>query len=399
MSEKTRKRRGRGEGGVRYSQTHQCWIGCLSLGYTASGRRRRRYVYGATKREVLDSLDRLRAEKAGGVIADASLSVAGLLQRWLDGGTTRLAPATHESRTTSVRLHLVPRIGHLKLAKLTPLDVEGFYGQMARDGVGPFAIHYAAACLIATLRHAVRLRLIAASPADMVPGPVRPHREMNFLTATQVRILLDAARPWPCYPLFALALATGCRQGELLGLHWPDVDLAGSRLHVRRTLCRTKKGFLLKEPKTPASRRTLALPAAAVDLLASRRRAQESAGRLDAPVFCSKSGGFLWRRNTLRSLHAVIDRVNDPDRNRKGGRPRQGVLRPANTRREVIPDGLRFHDLRHTVASLLLSAGCSLRAVSARLGHSSPAFTLRVYGHVMPGDDLALADQIGRQIF
>jgi integrase len=277
------------------------------------------------------------------------------------------------------------------------LHVEGFYADMKRDGVGPVAMRSAADVLCGVLTYAVKRKLIPHTPAAGVAKPPAPKREPLFLTAAQAQTLLAAAQGLPCCCLLSVALGTGCRQGELLALAWDAIDLDAGTLAVRRALTWTKAGgFELKEPKSKASRRTVMLPPFALAALHSHRAGQAKAGLLGSPVFCTRDGGWLSRRNVLRSLEAVIDRVNDPQRNRKGGRRKKDAPPPTPRERlKVVPDGLRFHDLRHSHASILLSAGQSLRAVSARLGHADPAMTLRVYGHCMPADDARLAEAIG----
>ncbi len=173
-------------------------------------------------------------------------------------------------------------------------------------------------------------------------------------------------------------------------------------LTVRRSLAQTDDGFVVKEPKTASSRRTVALPGLAVSVLTEHKAASLKAGLLDAPVFCTRGGNWLLKRNVLRALRAVIRRANTPPgKINKGGRPKKGQTPRAKEKFEMlklIPAKLRFHDLRHTVASILLSQGQSVRAVSQRLGHSNPALTLRVYAHCMPSDDPQLAAALDKML-
>lgn len=395
-----RKRRGRGEGAV-FERDDGQWVGSVSLGYNESGKRKRRTVYGATKKEVLDKLDRLRGDARVGNLPDAGgMTVGQLLDRWLLSSKSKTETRTYEERDRVVRNHLRPRLGGVKLAKVTALHVEGLYAEMARDGVGASTVRHAADMLGAALSHACKLKLIPFNPVAAVSKPKEPAREMLFLTPEQVKILLTAALGQRCWPLLVLALATGCRQGELLALTWEDIDLHKGTLTVRRSLAQTDQGFEVKEPKTAASRRTVALPDLAVSVLTQHKAAMLKAGLLSAPVFCTRQGGYLHKHNVLRSLRCVIRRANTPPgKINKGGRPRKGA---APRRMEpfellnLIPARLRFHDLRHTVASVLLSQGQSVRAVSQRLGHSNPALTLRIYAHCMPSDDAQLAAGLNR---
>jgi integrase len=356
-----RKRRGRGEGSV-FERDDGQWVGNISLGYSESGMRKRRTVYGATKQEVLDKLDHLRGDARAGNLSDAgNLTVGQLLERWLQSSKPKMAIRTYEEREKTIANHLRPRLGALKLAKLTTLHVEAFYADMHNDNVGPWAIRHAANALGAALNHACRLKLIPRNPAAAVPKPSEPKREMLCLMYEQARHLLVATRGRVIYPLLAVAVGTGCRQGEILALAWDDIDLRKGTLTVRRSLSETKQGFVLKEPKTTASRRTVTLPDFVVEALVEHKAAMLKAGLIAAPVFCSRTGNHLFKRNLLRSFWAAIQDANT----------QAAKLPREEAEAKTIPDGLRFHDLRHTSASLLLSQGQSLRAVSQRLGHSN----------------------------
>jgi integrase len=395
-----RKRRGRSEGSI-FERADGQWVGSISLGYTESGKRKRKTVYGATKQEVIDKLDHLRGDARIGNLPDAGgMTVGQLLDRWLLSSKSKTETRTFEERERVVRNHLRPRLGGLKLAKLTALHVEGLYADMGREGVGASTIRHAADMFGVALSHACKLKLIPFNPVAAVSKPKEPTREMLFLTPEQVKILLAAALDQRCYPLLVLALATGCRQGELLALTWDDVDLLKGTLTVRRSLAQTDQGFEVKEPKTPASRRTLALPDLAIRALTQHKATMMKAGLLSAPIFCTRNGGYLLKRNVLRSLRSVIRRANTPPgKINKGGRPKKGegsCLKESFELLKLIPAKLRFHDLRHTVASVLLSQGQSVRAVSQRLGHSNPALTLRIYAHCMPSDDAQLAASLNR---
>jgi integrase len=379
------------------------WVGSISLGYTESGKRKRKTVYGVTKKEVLDELDRLRSEaRVGNLPGAGGLTVGQLLDRWLESSKASTETRTFEERQRLVKNHLRPRMGGLKLEKVNALHVESFYADMARDGVGATTIRHAANVLGVAFSHACNLKLIPFNPAAAIKKPKAPKRHMLFLTPEQVKILLEAAKGRPCYPLVVLALATGCRQGELLALTWEDIDLANGTLTVRRSLAQTDEGFQVKEPKTAASRRTISLPGFAVSMLTEHKAAALRAGLLNAPVFSTRDGNWLLKRNVLRALRAVVRRASTPPgKINKGGRPKKGAAPRSKAPFEMlslIPAKLRFHDLRHTVASILLSQGQSVRAVSQRLGHSNPALTLRVYAHCMPSDDPQLAAALNKML-
>jgi len=168
-----------------------------------------------------------------------------------------------------------------------------------------------------------------------------------------------------------------------LALAWDDIDLRKKTLTIRKSLSQTKAGFIVKEPKTAAGRRTITLPDVTVTVLMEHKAEMMRAGLLAAPVFCTRTGNYLCKKNVLRAFRNLVNKINrlHADEAKKN----------EAEQKEAIPAKVRFHDLRHTVASLLLSKGKSLRAVSQRLGHSNPAMTLRVYAHCLPNDDAELA--------
>jgi integrase len=177
------------------------------------------------------------------------------------------------------------------------------------------------------------------------------------------------------------------RQGELLGLQWGDIDFERGSLDVKRSLSQVRGKPVLKEPKSKASRRTIALPRFALDSLREHRAATLKAGRITAPVFCSEAGTYIGRGNLTRLFKALVKKANALD-------ARQAA--EAGRESGPIPASLRFHDLRHSHASNLIASGHSIKAVSRRLGHSDITITLKTYIHVMPDDDGKLAEGTNR---
>jgi integrase len=236
------------------------------------------------------------------------------------------------------------------------------------------------------LRNAVRLKLIASNPAADVRKPRSAFREMVFMTAPQARRFLEVAKGSRNYALFALAVGSGARQGELLGLSWADLDLDRGVMEVRRSLSQVKKEFIIKEPKSRSSRRTVTLPAFVVNALRDHRQAALKAGLITAPVFSTKNKTYLQKSNVLREFKSLVTKANADATKKATG---------TNAEPDLMPDGLRFHDLRHTHASCLIGAGHSIKAVSRRLGHADITITLKVYAHLMPDDDVKLASGAG----
>jgi integrase len=388
-----RKRRGRGEASIYQRDSDGLWVGSLSLGYNAEGRRVRKTVYGATKAEVAEKLRQLQAEHdAGRLVETEELTTGEYLNRWLQNtAKNNVRPATWERYRQLVELRLVPFLGRIKLAKLRPLHVEQLYAAMAagsegRKPAGADTRKSAGVVLSIALRHAVRLHLIASNPAADVAKARPAEREMCFMTSPQAKRFLDAAKANQNYALFALAVGTGARQGELLGLTWADLDIARGTMDVRRSLSQVKGTFALKEPKSKTSRRTVSLPLFALRAVEAHRKAALKAGVHRGPVFCTRTGGHLDKKNVRRAFKAIVAKANAAETKRAA---------EAGTTPDLIPERIRFHDTRHTHASGLIAAGCSIKAVSRRLGHADVSITLRVYAHLMPDDDEKLASQAG----
>jgi integrase len=283
-------------------------------------------------------------------------------------------------------VHLAPVLGHVPLARLSPQAIQGYYSAKLAAGLSPSTLRRHAAVLHVALRHAVRWGLLVRNPCDMTDPP-RPRRtEMRVLDDEQVRLFLgEAKRSSPYYLLYLAALTTGMRQGELLGLRWQDVDLTLGAIAVRQTFYRLGKQQLFKEPKSAKARRSVSTPVVLSAAL-RRFRAEQDARRQELGeeyedrglVFCQENG---------RPLHAHNITQGDLQR----------VLKLTTLRKDLLEQGvpeaalpkplprIRFHDLRHSHATMLAQQGVHPKVVQERLGHGTPAFTLSVYSHVLPG--------------
>jgi integrase len=336
--------------------------------YTVAGPKRR-YVNGKTREEVRQKLTKGMADRDGGLVFDAgSLSVEEYLERWLKDsvkGTVR--QSTYEVYEHMIRPHIVPGLGRVKLKTLSPAHVRGFYREKLDSRLSPATVHKMHVVLHKALDQAVSDGLIPRNAAKGVKVPQTRKKEIHPLTPEQVKALLEAARGDRLEALYLLAISTGLRQGELLALKWEDVELEDAVLRVRRTLTRTRGRVALGPPKTNNSRRSVGLTADAVQALRAhlsrQLQAMERMGSLYRPgglVFANESGGIINRSNL---------------RNRSFAR----LLKRAD-----LPPDTRFHDLRHTCATLLLSRNVNPKIVSEMLGHSSIAITLDTYSHVLP---------------
>ncbi|MHB1424798.1 MAG: tyrosine-type recombinase/integrase [Gemmataceae bacterium] len=369
----TRKRRGRNEGGV-YQRADGLWVGSLSLGYDGKGKRTRRIVYGESKKQVQNKLDELRQKIRGGQPLDAEkLIVATFLQRWLDN-TKRPAvgDTTYDRYEQHFRLSLIPYIGQVPLTKLTKFNVEQMYAEMEKAGVSRAEQQKAGKVLRSALRHAVSSDLITKNPAQFVPLPRREvsKKEVHPLEGTEPDRLLAALAGDRLYALYVLALDSGMRQGELFGLLWPDIDFERGEILVQRSLKQRKGKMELKETKTKHGRRRIRLTRITVDVLLEHRKRMLAEGRdvKTGPVFCNTTGTWLCRSNfTLRSFNPALKRAGLLEERTQAGKPKP-----------------RFHELRHTCATLLLLEDVNAKVVSERLGHARIEITINIYSHVLP---------------
>jgi integrase len=359
------KKKANGEGSIYQRKTSDSrWVGQ----YTDK-QGKTRYVYGKTQKEVRIKLTKVLADRDSGLIFDAcNLALGQYLDRWLEDSVRHsVKPTTYESYSQLVRNHITPALGGKKLKDLTPDHVRRFRSFELEKGLSTRTAQYLLFLLRKALQQAVEDGLLPRNVAQGVKVKQTQKDEVQYLTREEAKALLSAARGDRLEALYVLAINTGLRQGELLGLKWEDIDLDAGTLSVRRTLSRTKDGPRFTEPKTAKSRRSVKLTAPAVKGLKHHRAAQdEERARL----------GSLWEENGLvfRSTTSTpLRRYNLVPRSFKPLLERAGLSRT-----------VRFHDLRHTAASLLFSKGVHPKVVQEMLGHSTITITLDTYSHVLP---------------
>jgi integrase len=357
------RRRGHNEGSI-YKRKDGRWVGVLTVG----GLKRKSY-YGRTRPVVQAKLTAAAAGLSGGVIPQTNerLTVGQFLTDWLsDTAQPSVRPSTFKGYEGKVRTHILPGLGTVRLVKLTPQNLEAFLNQKRAAGLSPQTVQHLRAILRAALSDAVRWSLVPRNVAALVDGPRVPHRDVRPLAPNEAQNLLEGVRTHRLGALFSVALAVGLRQGEALGLRWNDIDLDGGTLTVRKTLQRVDEKFVLVEPKTVRSRRTIALPSVAVNVLRTHR-ARQMEERLMAGALWEDDWGLVFTTATGRPLHGT-----------NVTRTFQQLLAKSGLRHQ------RFHDLRHSCASLLLAQGVHPRVVMETLGHSQIALTMNTYSHVLP---------------
>jgi integrase len=316
------------------------------------------------KREVESQAAELIQKAATGFVDAGKVTVREFFDHWLVAVAPSLRPATARRYRDVARLHIVSQIGNLRLSKLTPNDVQRLYANRLDYGLSPTSVHHIHAILHRALDHGVRVGLLMRNVTDAVDPPRRQSPEMQVWSAADALKVLTAADGDTLEALWHLALTTGMRRGELLGLRWRDVDFDAGALSVCRTLSRGSSSRLeVGEPKTTAGRRRVALPASTVERLRRHATKQKELWLAVGPgyadrelVFATIKGTPILPNTLARAYAKLIERA--------------GVPR------------IRFHDLRHTSATLLLASGEHPKVVQERLGHASISETLDRYSHV-----------------
>jgi integrase len=361
----TTKRRAAGEGMI-HERADGRWEARLSLGYV-DGRRARKSLFGKSQREVREKLTKVLRDRDQGmpIAADERQPLAAYLARWLeDAARQSVRPRTLDGYQRIVGKHLSPAIGRIPLARLSPADVQAMLNAKSSTGLSPQTVRNIHAVLRRALSQAMRWGLVARNVATLVELPRVARAEVRALSPADARAILEAVRGDRLEGLINVTLATGMRQGEALGLRWRDVDLDDGSLSIRHTLQRLG-GAQLVEPKTARSRRVLAASAGTVAALRAHRTRQ-----LEERLWA----GSRWQE----ADYVFTTRDGAPWDGTNVTKRFQRLLAAADLPR------LRFHDLRHGAASLLLAQGIHPRVVMEMLGHSTIAVTMNVYSHVTP---------------
>jgi len=359
-----------------------------------TGKRRQRSKSFTTKKEAEKELTKWLHEIDTGMAVDTSkATIAEHMEAWLSTvAQHNVRPTTIAHYRATVKNHIVPRLGDVLVQKLTAAKIQATYTAMLAEGKGTRTVQLTHLRLQQALSLAVQWTIIARNPCDLVTPPRTQRKELRTWNREDVRRFLDAATSDVYAPLWEIALATGMRRGELLGVRWQDIDLTRGTLTIQQAVTLLNDKAIIQQPKSAASRRTVRLPAhciAALQAHKDRRSFRTSPGTIsdDARdlVFTSTTGGIIHPRNLIRNFALIMEQEE-------------------KQRRAKYPDAaplprIRFHDLRHTYATLSLSGGADIKTVSARLGHSSIAITGDVYMHVTPQMDERATAVIEAAIF
>lgn len=339
---------------------------------------RRRSVRAATKAEAHARLRELqRRAAAGEPITDTRLTVAEYLEYWLSVVESTVRARTHQRYAAYVRVHAIPEIGHVKLAELRPMHLQHLYAKRLAAGSAPSTVHHLHACLHRALTMAERWEQVSRNVARLATPPRVPRPKIEPLTLDETQRFLAAARESRLGAALVVAVFTGVRLGELLALRWPDIDLGEEpTITVRGSLQRVHGKLQILDPKTEQSVRRIAVGATCAEALRTHRRRQ-----LEERLLV----GTSWVDRDLVFANPWGDLMN-PDWFRR--REFSGALERADLRR------IRFHDLRHTFATLQIANNQPIKIVSEMMGHTRTVITQDLYTHVTATMQRGAADAL-----
>ena len=376
------RKRKAGDGTVRQRKDGR-WEGRIVIGYDDNGYPKTKNVLAKTKKECVEKLQKLK-EECGGLKPEKvrpEMAFGDWLTYWYENHSKpKIRPTTQETYESRIRLHIIPEIGDIPLNKLTQNDLQQFYGRIKNSGRKRFTDKYGeglsdrmvrmchATCRSA-LEKAVQDGLIRVNPAIGCKLPPKKAREMQVLTREELQRFLIQAKFEGYYEVFLLDLATGLRRGELMALQWDDLNFKTGVLNVNKQVYDVRGQLQISTPKTKNSVRKIVLPPAVVEVLREYKKTVDSRWMFPSPVKedCPITPGVVRRRLQLILEHAGCKHV-------------------------------RFHDLRHTFATLALENGMDVKTLSAMLGHVSAVTTLDIYTHITGDMQRAAAASIDRSI-
>ncbi len=348
----------KGNGSVYYSRGEQRWIAEITL---PDGSRKKKR--SKTRKEADNwRYEQIKALSEGRTLPDDKITFDEFADKFLsDVAIHTMKPKTYQSYDSYLRLHIRPAFGRKKLNSITPAQIQRLYSQKLNEGLSAKTVSHIHGYLRRVLNEAVKWELIYRNPCQSVTPPKVQRKIPKVWTIDQAQTFLGAVRDHQYFGIYLIALTTGSRRGEILGMEWENIDWNKSTISIKKTVVELKGVATISTPKTAKSARKIVLPQVVIDHLKTYPDKQGF-------IFQSKANTPVHPRNLLRHFYSVLDSVDVPR--------------------------IRFHDLRHTAATILLQRDVHPKKVQELLGHSSITLTLDTYSHVIPGIDDQTANEM-----
>jgi integrase len=345
------KRRSNNEGTI-FQEKSGLWVAEISL-ENGKRKRKRSKVQKVVKEWLLSQRDAVRD---GTVIENDKVTFSDFLDRYIDDiASHTLRPKTLEAYRYLIRMHIKPTLGNIRLVQLRPEHIQTLYSQKLSTGLSRRTVQFMHSVIHKSLEQAARWSMVVRNVSDLVDPPTVIHKAPDTLSPEQVNLFLDQVKSSRFYPMYCLAFV-GLREGEILGLHIEDFDRTNGTIRITHAVqYLVGKGLVITEPKTEKARRSLKLPDFVYKALVKH---VEQQNRNQGLMFVTTNGTPFSPRNFFRDYKEQLESAGLPD--------------------------IRFHDLRHTTATLLLSQNVHPRVVQEMLGHSQIGITMDTYSHVLP---------------
>ena len=349
------------------------WCGQLTIGTDPkTGKQKRKYFYGDKRKDVAKQMSELKQKLFDGNYNEPSdMKVGAWLTRWNQGRKSKLAFGTYRAYRIWIDNHINPEIGHIKLKDLTTRRVQKLLNDKLEDrgveGKGGLAVNsvkHIYGTINAGLEQAVKEGLVNKNVAAAAEPPKKQEEEkLHTWTKEEVKLFLNAAKDHRYYLVFYIALNTGMRKGEILGLKWEDIDFKAKRISVNRQVYRTDEGLTLKRVKTKAGERVIPINDVMIQKLQKQKEQQETIAEM-----LNKE----YNKYNLVNINSAGNPIS----------PRNAYRLFKRLTKEIDVEQIRFHDLRHTFSTLFLQNGGNIKTLQQILGHASISTTMDTYSHV-----------------
>lgn len=357
------------------------WCFVLDIGRDEKGERKQKWFSGYEKERDAERamIEKIKEINDGAFVEESDETIAEFMKNWLTNKKNQVRPGTWKSYSWLINTHLIPHLGKVKVFQLKPRHLNDLYNQKLLNAISANSIKKLHGLIKDALDEGIGFGDISKNVANAVTPPRVKKVKFEVWNEAQLKVFLESAKSNRFYIVFDLAASTGMRIGEILGLRWKDVDLDVGKVSIRQAYTKAHSGYEFHEPKTASGERSVALFPDTIELLRKHQSEQEREKNENQPIYNDHGlviqthiGTPVSPRNLSREYYKILEKLDLPK--------------------------IRFHDLRHTHASILLKRGVHAKIVQERLGHSSITITLDTYSHVLPGLQEAALKSLGCSI-